>query len=227
MKVPINNKLVTVLRMQFKKSPRVFGQQIIRQQLLPIALFISCIIVPQLSRGAQGDTKLQKWNAAEPLLSQLEADHAIEQFTIRPPKGYAPQTRPGPHGSKATAWAGPPRADGTRPQVMVLTVKLSPEELRKYNLDQALDELVQSLSHLRRHWTRTTHEKGMINGLVFARTRWQGEDTSSGLKMHGFVYVAFVHDTLVQLSSQDVEPHHEAALKLAESSVLTFKKSNS
>ncbi|HEY5885458.1 MAG TPA: hypothetical protein VIT88_12265 [Pyrinomonadaceae bacterium] len=213
--------------MVFTKNPRVFGQQLIRRQLFLAALFISCIVVSQLSLRAQEKTNLQKWNAAEPLLSQLEADCAIDNFAIRPPKGYSPQTRPGPHGSIATAWAGPPRSDGTRPQVMVLTVRLTPEERQKYRLEQALDELVSSLRARRKDWTMSATEKGLINGLVFVRTRWQGEDLTSGLKMHGFVYVAFVDDMLVQLSSQDVEPHHEAALKLAESSVLTFKKSDS
>lgn len=213
--------------MEFTKNPRVFEQQLIRRQLFLAALFISCIVPPQFSLAAQEDTKLPKWNAAEPLLSQLEADHAIDKFTIRTPKGYSPQTRPGPHGSIATAWAGPPRADGTRPQVMVLTVRLPLEELQKYNLAQALDELVSSLRARRRNWTQTATEKGLINDLVFVRTRWKAEDLSSGLKMHGFVYVAFIDDMLVQLSSQDVEPHHEAALKLAEASILTFKKSDS
>jgi hypothetical protein len=108
---------------------------------------------------------------------------------------------------------------------MVLTVKLPPVELQKYKLEQALDELVASLRAQRRNWTRTTTEKGLINGLIFVRTRWKGEDLSIGFKLYGFVYVAIVGDTLIQLSSQDVEPHHEEALKLAESSVFTFERS--
>lgn len=212
--------------MEFTKNPREHGPQPIRRQLLSTALFIFCIVVPQLSLSAQQEVKLQKWNAAELLISQLETDHAIDTFTIRPPKGYSPETRPGPNGSMATGWAGQPRADGTRPQVMVFRVKLPAAELQKYTVETALDELLFSLRIKRRHWTRTTPEKGLINGLVFARTRWKGEDIASGFTLHGFVYVAILNDTLVQLSSQDVEPHHEAALKLAEASVLTFKKSN-
>lgn len=208
--------------MAFKKTPR----GIAHQQILSTALFISWILIPQPTLTAQENPNLQKWNPAAALRGQLEADQAVDEFTISPPKGYSPQTRPGPHGSIATAWAGPPRADGTRPQVMVLTVSLPAEELRKYSLEQALDELTLSLRNRRKNWIRTATERGLINGLVFVRTRWNGEDIPSGLKLHGFVYVAIVDDTLVQLSSQDVEPHHEAALRLAESSVLTFKKSN-
>jgi hypothetical protein len=42
--------------------------------------------------------------------------------------------------------------------------------------------------------------------------------------MHGFNYVAMDGDKVIQLSSQDVAPHHRGALELAETAVLTFKK---
>lgn len=207
-------------------KPRVFRRQFIRPRIVPTALYISCSLISQLSLSGQQDAKLPHWNSKEALTSELDAAHTIDKFTIRPPKGYLPETRLGPHGSKATAWAGSPRSDGTRPQVMVLTAKLPAEELQKYNLEQALDELVSSLRAHRTNWTQTTTEKGLINGLTFVRTRWKGVHPSNGFKMSGFVYVAIVGDTLIQLSSQDVEPHQEEALKLAESSVLTFERNN-
>ncbi len=108
---------------------------------------------------------------------------------------------------------------------MLLTVTLPHEELKKYNLEQALDELAASHSHRRKDWARTVTEKGLINGLIFVRTR-NGLDLSTSLKMHGFIYVAILGKTVIQLSSQDIEPHHEEALKLAESSVLTFESSS-
>lgn len=109
---------------------------------------------------------------------------------------------------------------------MLFTVRLPPAELKKYDLEQALDELVASLSYQRRNWTRTVTEKGLINGLTFVRTRWNGQDLPTGLKMHGLVYVAIVGETLIQLSSQDIEPHHVEALKLAELSILTLERSS-
>ena len=207
-------------------KPGVFRRQFTRRRVVQTAFYISCSIVSQLSISGQHVAKLPDWTATESLTGQLEAPDTVDKFTIRPPKGYSPQTRSGPHGSNITAWVGPPRSDGTRPQVMVLTVKLTAEELQRYNLEQALDELVSSLRAQRRNWTRTTTEKGLINGLIFVRTRWKGEDLSIGFKLYGFVYVGIVGDTLIQLSSQDVEPHHEEALKLAESSVLTFERND-
>ena len=41
--------------------------------------------------------------------------------------------------------------------------------------------------------------------------------------MHGFSYVAMIGGTIVHITSQDVEPHHQAALKLAETAARTFR----
>ena len=62
-----------------------------------------------------------------------------------------------------------------------------------------------------------------MNGREFVRARWSGVESASQQKMHGFSYVTVDHRTIVQISSQDVEPHHQAALKLAEASALTFR----
>ncbi len=37
------------------------------------------------------------------------------------------------------------------------------------------------------------------------------------------MYVTKDGSTVIQITSQDVEPHHEHALKLAEAAALTFK----
>lgn len=204
----------------------MFRRRNLSRRIVPIVLCISWSIFPQLSLLGQQTAKLPDWKANEALLDQLEAAISVHKFSIPPPKGYSFQTRLGPDGSKATAWTGPPRSDGTRPHVMLLTFTLPPEELRKHNLEQVLDELLASIRQRRKDWTRTATEKGLIHGLTFVRTRWNGRDLSTGLKMHGFIYVAIVGETVIQLSSQDIEPHHEQALKLAELSVLTFEGSS-
>lgn len=193
------------------------------KKIVQTLLCVSYSIFPPLWLAGQQPATLPDWKVNEASLNQLETASSVDEFSIRPPKGYSLQKRTGPHGSKMAAWAGPPRVDGTRPQVMVMTAMLPPDELKKYNLDQALDELVSSLSYGRKEWTRTATEKGLVNGLIFGRTRWSGLDLHTGWKMHGFVYVAIVGKTVIQLSSQDLEPHHEESLKLAELSLLTFK----
>jgi hypothetical protein len=203
--------------------PRTFGRSRVRNRIFPAILFILCSTFSAHTLRSQNADKPSIWKSNEALLNQLDSAKSIEEFLINPPKGYNSQTQSGPHGSRATVWAGPPRHDGTRPQVMILTVTLPPEELNQYNLEQILDELVARLSPQRKDWKLMPTEQGLINGLLFARTRWSGTDIPTGRKMHGFNYVTIVGEKVVQLSSQDVEPHHKEALELAESSALTFK----
>ncbi len=193
------------------------------RRIIPIVLLISFSAFPPSAITTQDPSKLPDWKPNQLHLDRLDAARSVDEFLIRPPKGYIAATRIGPFGSEATGWAGPPRGNGTRPQVMLLWAKLPPEELKKYSLEQMLDELVAGLALERENWQRTPPEKGMINGVVFVRTRWSGKDRSLNHKLHGFVYVALLGEKVVQLSSQDVEPHHQEALELAESSALTFK----
>jgi hypothetical protein len=193
-----------------------------RKRIVVTVLGISCGIFSSPPLLGRQTAKLPEWKANQALLSQLENAIRVDGFSIRAPKGYSLQTRSGPNGSKVAAWVGPQRADGTRGQVMLLTVTLPPEELKHYNLEQVLNELITGLSDRRKDWTQTAAEKGLINGLRFVRTRWSGRNLSNDVAMKGFVYVAIAGETIVQLSSQDVESNEEA-LKLAESSILTFE----
>jgi hypothetical protein len=74
------------------------------------------------------------------------------------------------------------------------------------------------------NFTRAEHEDGAINGTAFRRTRWSGE--SSGRKLKGIVYSAIVGQTLVILSTQDVELHVEPSLRIGEATIMTFKAKN-
>ena len=198
-------------------------RRLIGRLSISAAFFIFLTIVPVHSHGEQ--EKFPAWSLDEAHTTRLAPAEEFDKFSIRPPKGYSLQTRPGPRGSKLRAWVGPPRSDGTSPQLMVLTLQLQPDELQKYTLEQTLDELISALSFQRKNWTRSATEKGMINGLVFARSRWHGEDETIG-RMRGFVYVALAGDTLIQISSQDVEAHNERALRVAESSAFTFERTD-
>ena len=199
-----------------------FGRRKIIQRICPAILFIVFSIFLAQTIYGQKSVKPPIWKSAKALLNQLDSATEIEGFLINPPKSYSWLTQPGPEGSKMTGWAGLPRSDKTRAQLVILTVRLPKEELKKYNLEQILDELVASIEQERRDWNRTPTEKGLINGLLFVRTHWSGTDIRSGRKMYGFNYVTLVGEKIIQLSSQDVEPYHKESLELAESSAFTF-----
>lgn len=199
------------------------GKSKIRQKIFLAILFILCSIFLVQTLYSQKPSKLPTWKSNKALLNQLDSAKEIEGFLINPPKDYTRLTELGPEGSKITGWAGLPRPDKTRAQLVILTFTLPKEELKMYNLEQILDELVASAGQQRKDWQRMPTEKGLINGLLFARTRWSGTDIRLGRKMYGFNYVTLVGEKVIQLSSQDIEPHHKEALELAEASAFTFK----
>jgi hypothetical protein len=107
---------------------------------------------------------------------------------------------------------------------MVTTARLSADQRSNLSLEQALETFLSSIEKRRKNWSRTPTEKGRINGTNFVRSRWSGVDLNSEKKMRGFSYVTINNGGLVQISSQDVEPHDKEALGIAEASALSFIK---
>jgi hypothetical protein len=107
---------------------------------------------------------------------------------------------------------------------MLIIAAPPPGEGNPYTLDQVLAKLLAGIERRRKNWKQSKTEQGTINSVKFARAYWQGTDIETGRPMHGFNYVAMDGDKVIQLSSQDVAPHHRGALELAETAVLTFKK---
>jgi len=183
-----------------------------------------CILLFPLDLFGRQTQSLATWNTDQAALSQLADAVTVEGFSIRPPKGYLLQTRSGPYESKANVWVGPTRADGTRGQVMVLTVSAAAERLGPLNLEELFEELLAGLRERRTQWKQSATEKGLINGLMFQRIHWSGRDKTNDVGLHGVVYIAIAGETVVQLSSQDVDAHYQDAFGLAESSIFTFER---
>ncbi|HKE05118.1 MAG TPA: hypothetical protein VKE91_13750 [Blastocatellia bacterium] len=168
--------------------------------------------------------KAPNWLSDKSLADRLDAFVDMEEFQMKVPKNYQPVNQLGPDGSKITAWVGDERSDGTKPYVMVSTIKLNSEQRSKLSLEQALDTFLTSIERRRKDWNRAPAERGKVNGMTFVRSRWSGTDLTTEKKMRGFNYVTIDNGKLVQISSQDVEPHDKEALELAEAAALTFIK---
>ncbi len=164
------------------------------------------------------------WTGDPQWRGDLAAEVGLPTFRIRPPRGYTLIEQPGPGGARAFAWKGATRADGTAPYVMVTIATAPPGETKMPTLEAALDTFLDGVRRRRVDWLRTPGEVGQVNGLTFIRARWSGIEPNSGVRMHGFMYIAIDGRNIIQLSSQDVEPHHDRALRLAEASALTFNK---
>lgn len=146
-------------------------------------------------------------------------------FQLKLPEGYQLQTQEGPLNMKAMAWVGPPREDGVRPYVMITVMSLPapPEGQEQIKAEAVLEKFLTGIKNRRQDWKQSPARKQEINGLTFLRADWEGIETKSELKMHGFNLATIDRQFVVQLSSQDVEPHHTKGLQLAEASIATFK----
>lgn len=165
------------------------------------------------------------WQPDKTLLNRLAAPVVVGGYELRPPLGYRLQRQSAPDQGQVLAWVGPARVDGVRPYLMLGIINVPTGEANKYTLEQALDKLLGSIQRLRKQdWQRTRAERGTINGLTFVRASWSGTASGMPFKMHGFSYVTQVGNQVIQLSSQDVEPHDKAALALAQTAALTFKR---
>lgn len=164
-------------------------------------------------------SSLPVWKPDEKLVGQLASPAKVEGYQVRPPKGYTLTLAPPREELKGFAWSGPLRDDKTAPQFIIVITPRGPS-----NLEQILDKFLESVKARRVNWTETKHESGKINGLSFVRKYWTGTEPSKQWKMRGFMYLALDGSNYIQISSQDVEPHHEQALKLAEAAAFTFQK---
>jgi hypothetical protein len=168
---------------------------------------------------------LPKWAPDKELLAQLAPYGNVGGYQVRPPRKYDRVVPPpAPPGGQLFAWAGAKRADNTAPMFMVTMLAPPPEVAQKTTLEQFLDSMLGGIKRRRKDWKQTAVERGQINGLTFLRVRWSGTEAAKGWKMHGFMYVARDGPNFIQIASQDVEPNHAEALKLAEAAALTFRK---
>ena len=160
------------------------------------------------------------------LLAELGEPSEVAGYLIRPPKGYARTTPPkGLPGTILVAYKGNPRADGTSPMVQVMVATPSPGEAPS-DLDGLLNGMLQGVKNLHQNWTQTTPGRVNINGMTFLRTTWSGTESAigKGWKMHGIMYVAFDGPGFISMMTQDMEPHHEQPIKLADAALRSFRK---
>ena len=191
--------------------------------LAALFLAISVGLCAPMGLAQTSTESLPVWTADSNLSGQLGGIETIDGFAVRPPKNFKYQQQPGLDGVPIHGWVGEPRADGTRPQFMMLVFPVS-YDVHRADLDPGLIALLGSYESHHKDWKRGPIEHGLINGVYFVRTRWEGFDVSMGRKLYGFSYLAVIDKKIVQLSSQDVEQYQAAALSLAEAATQTFRK---
>jgi hypothetical protein len=180
----------------------------------------------KIGDSASSSLSLPAWEPDAKLMEELGPVAILDGYEVRPPRAYTLNPPP-PNGStvvKGFYWAGVPRGDQTAPHFLISLKSASPEGGKDTTLEDYFREMLEGFHRRRANWTQTSPERGQINGLTFMRVYWSGTDADTQRKRHGVMYAGKDGSTLFFISSQDAEPHHERALKLAETAALTFKR---
>jgi hypothetical protein len=163
------------------------------------------------------------WAPEKSISAKLGKAVVFGDYTLRPPAGYTLHKQPGPDGAVGYAWVADARADNTRDYIMVALMQV-PKSDEKRPLDNLLQSVLNGIAMRRTNFKASNFEYGTLDGIPFARAHWSGAVSDSGLKMHGFAYVALDGHTLIDIASQDVDPYAKTTLPLTEASAQTLRK---
>jgi|GEM_PF-3008208 len=178
-----------------------------------------------LSKPAAEALQLPIWKTELALLAELGPEEAVDNYIVRPPRGYGRVTPPAgtvPPQGQFFFWASEPREDGTAASFTMMIVT-PPGNEEFPSLEDAHEQSMDSIKKRRQTWQVTRREAGLVGGIRFLRSRWNGMDAELG-PMHGFNYSAFDGRTFIRIASQDLRQYHQQALKIAEAAALTFRK---
>jgi peroxiredoxin len=141
-----------------------------------------------------------RWEPGSTAFAQLGDEVEVGAYRLRPPAGFSLQRQPAGPGGGMYLWKGPPRPDGTAPE---LEVVLSPAQPDDKKLEDVLEKRVASIPSPRVGWGCGPAERGEVKGLTFLRARWNLLESPQKWKASGVVYVANDGDTLIRMSSRD------------------------
>lgn len=191
-------------------------------RMLPAALLAA---LPALSCGKPAPWG-PAWTADPAALAALGDEVEVDAYRLRLPPGLRSMPPPAstPPGAQVSSWQGAPRADGTTPSLSVMIWTPAPEEAKESALEAALTAMVDGVKRRRTEFSRTSPERGTIDGRPFMRARWTGKEPARGIPMGGVAYLGLDGPRLLYFNTQDAEPHLEAALRLGEAGILSLRK---
>lgn len=177
------------------------------------------------SGSAAGAPQLTEWTADAAMLEKLApetADPLVTKYRLRPPKGYEitrfePSTGPKGDTCLHCVW----HDQAANHAALFLQVFQLPEPPGD-TADVVAVKLSGELRKGFRNFAMRTVEQGRINGLDFARIRWNADGDKA--KLHGLLYAAVDGSRVIGLNARDTEVHDEGTLRVAEAAILTWKK---
>ena len=154
----------------------------------------------------------------------MAAPIEFEGYTIQPPKEFTITPAPSdtPPVMKLLGLQGPRRDDGSAGMITITVLRPPMNERR--SLDEFHGKMLAGIQRRRTDWKASNPEKVEIHGVASLRTLWVGKNSANGSPMSGAIYSMLQGADYISISTQDVDPHSDATLKITEPSVRTFKK---
>lgn len=175
--------------------------------------------------GGGGGSKEATAKTLDPAMAEKLADaEEVRGYEIRPPKGLKKIKPPGaPPGAAAFAWGMAARPDGTAP-AFIVTVGTPPPDEPQPPVEDLLRGLVDGSLRRYEDSAAEAQQRSVMNDITFAHARWSGMDKARRKMMYGWTFAAKDGDNVLMLIVQDLEPHHEETMKLAEAMACTFRR---
>lgn len=188
------------------------------------AFVLTCCLLLSIGCGKNSPTGEPGEDVEETLAAQLQPAEEVLDYYIRLPRGYEPRESQLLPRTEILKWEGPARDDGTRPLFMVTLTTLTDQERQDATLEILLQETLHEFQSVRTDWSTGPIRQGRLNGLSYVRCAWSGTEKLTARRSHGFLYMLQDGPTIIQIRSQDVEPHHAETLKVADAAARTFRK---
>lgn len=193
---------------------------------VPVMLLVYGIISATTKPGREAAKAEQRSvQQSDPaLLDKLGLYQDVNAYQIRLPRGSQTELTPtSPPGCKIVSWTGAERSDGTHPSVLISVGPLSPRE-RGWSAERIHANYLGGMKSKFDDWQQQPTQSVEVNGLPFLKTTSRATLRGMDRAFHGIQYGYRDKSCYVEISAQDVEPHHAETLKLLEASVLTFRK---
>lgn len=206
---------------------------------LTLAIICGCGREVNLDRpSAKPAPNLPNWQVSQAAASQLAPEVPVFDYGIRPPQGYQPMMADQlktlqPYGTDMNLWYNN-ASDGSNSFLSVIFMaggvnKHSPEDYFK----------IEEYTHrdLNHYW-QSKPERGIINGVIFARFYWTGirqnDSDGSNEMMQGWCYASTGLTKVVLIDGETdmhcqgepcgPRPWASTSLPLTEQSAMTFRK---
>jgi hypothetical protein len=160
------------------------------------------------------------WAADPVLVNQLAPETAVENFRMRPPKGYT-LVRHKIGAERVFLWTETGRPDLMGAALVINFGPLKPGEANK-TLAEIFEARKAEISQGLQNLSFSSKELGQINGLAFLKIQFSG--TYAGKRIRGLIFLGKEGQDLIALVIMDTEAQYPNTVKLWEAAALTFRK---